>query len=203
MQNTNEDLLKRRIAANLAYYRKLNNMTQAELAEYIKYSDKSVSKWERAEGVPDIFVLTMLADLYSITVNDLISENAPLPPLPASYVNKNRFIILLLSIGLAWLVATIAFTVLRIAIPSFEQAWYSFILAIPISCIISVVFTALWWKIRFQFLAVSALIWAIATCVYIMVPLYSISLIFAVSAVMQVLAVLWYIMKKFSRKHRI
>ena len=45
-----EKLLTRRIAANLVYYRKLHNMTQAELAERIKYSDKSISKWEREAG---------------------------------------------------------------------------------------------------------------------------------------------------------
>jgi transcriptional regulator with XRE-family HTH domain len=61
-----ERLLKQKIATNLIYYRKLNNMTQTELAERINYSDKSVSKWERASGVPDIFVMALLADLYGI-----------------------------------------------------------------------------------------------------------------------------------------
>lgn len=203
MKRPDEQLLRQQIAANLVYYRKLHNLTQAELAESIKYSDKSISKWERADGVPDIFVLTLLAELYNVTVNDLISENAPLPPPPASYLNRNRVIILLMSVGLAWLAATVAYTVLRIAIPSFVYSWYCFIIAIPVSCIIAVVFTALWWKILFQFLAVSSLVWAIASCVYIMVPLYSINLIFAVSAVMQILVLLWYLMKRFSKKHKV
>ena len=57
--NIDESLLTRRIAANLVYYRKLHNMTQAELAS-VRYSDKSISKWERGVGVPDIFVLSLL-----------------------------------------------------------------------------------------------------------------------------------------------
>lgn len=203
MQNTNESILKQHIAANLTYYRKLHNMTQAELAERIKYSDKSISKWERGDGVPDIFVLVLLAKLFDVTVNDLISENAPLPPPPVSDINKKRFIITLLSIGLAWLVATVTYTVLKNTVPSLEKAWFSFILAIPVSCIITVVFTALWSRMLYQFFAVSALVWSVAVCVYIMVPLYSISLIFAVSAVMQILVFLWYMMKKSSRRHKI
>ena len=44
-------------------------LTQAELAEKINYSDKSISKWERGEGVPDIIILKQLADFYGITVS--------------------------------------------------------------------------------------------------------------------------------------
>ena len=45
------------LAKNLAYYRKASGLTQLELADKFNYSDKSVSKWERGEGFPDIFVL--------------------------------------------------------------------------------------------------------------------------------------------------
>ena len=39
----NEEALRRRIAENITYYRKQNGDTQAELAEKLNYSDKSVS----------------------------------------------------------------------------------------------------------------------------------------------------------------
>ncbi|MBR2054127.1 MAG: helix-turn-helix transcriptional regulator, partial [Clostridia bacterium] len=68
-----EETLRQSIARNLTFYRKLAGHTQAELAEQLNYSDKSVSKWERGEGVPDIYVLQQIAELYRITVNDLIS----------------------------------------------------------------------------------------------------------------------------------
>ena len=60
----NEFELCNRIAVNIAYYRKLSGLTQSELAESINYSDKSVSKWEHAAGVPSIHVLAMLAELF-------------------------------------------------------------------------------------------------------------------------------------------
>ena len=62
------------IANNIVYYRKQLELTQSQLAEKINYSDKAISKWERGEGVPDIFILKQLADLFHVTVNDLLSE---------------------------------------------------------------------------------------------------------------------------------
>ena len=69
-----DEKVKKTIAENIVRYRRECNLTQAELAEKIHYSDKSVSKWERADGVPDIFVLVMLAELFGVTVNDLLTE---------------------------------------------------------------------------------------------------------------------------------
>ena len=58
------------IANNIVYYRKQLELTQSQLAEKINYSDKAISKWERGEGVPDIFILKQLADLFHVTVNE-------------------------------------------------------------------------------------------------------------------------------------
>lgn len=198
--DSKETLLRQRIAANMAHYRKLHNMTQSELAEKILYSDKSVSKWERAEGVPDIYVLTLLADLFSVSVNDLISENAPFPAPSEGNLNKNRIMILLLTIGLVWLAATVTYTGLQVFASQLTWAWYSFIVAIPASLVLCVIFTSLWWGLRSRFFAVSGLIWAIAAAVYILLPLTNVDLIFAVGGVLQVLALLWFLFIRQLRK---
>ena len=57
--------IKENLARNLTLYRKASNLTQAELAEKLNYSDKAVSKWERGESVPDLYVLKQLADFYN------------------------------------------------------------------------------------------------------------------------------------------
>ena len=59
----NEEQLKMRLAKNLTFYREQAGDTQLELAEKLNYSDKSVSKWERGEGIPGIYVLTCIADV--------------------------------------------------------------------------------------------------------------------------------------------
>lgn len=68
----NLDTTNQRIAKNLIRYRKAANLTQAELAQKINYSDKSVSKWESGNGVPDIYILLKLAELYGVSVNDVV-----------------------------------------------------------------------------------------------------------------------------------
>ena len=50
-------------------------MTQAELGQRLNYSDKSISKWERGEAIPDAFVLTQMAELFGVTVDYLLSSH--------------------------------------------------------------------------------------------------------------------------------
>lgn len=52
------------------------HLTQAELAEKLNVSDKTVSKWETAKGYPDISLLEPIARIFSISVTELISGNA-------------------------------------------------------------------------------------------------------------------------------
>lgn len=70
----NEYEFNQRVAQNLVKYRKLHALTQAELAELISYSNKSVSKWERGEGVPDAFVLFSLSEIYGVTLSELVGQ---------------------------------------------------------------------------------------------------------------------------------
>ncbi len=53
--------------------REKRNMTQAELAEKIGVSSKTVSKWETAKGLPDISLLQPLAQALGISVIELMS----------------------------------------------------------------------------------------------------------------------------------
>ena len=51
-------------------------MTQAQLAELLNYSDKSVSKWERAEAVPDAYVLKHMSEIFGVTVDYLLGRTS-------------------------------------------------------------------------------------------------------------------------------
>ena len=53
--------------------REKKNMTQLQLADILKVSDKTVSKWETAKGYPDITLLEPIADAFEISVPELIS----------------------------------------------------------------------------------------------------------------------------------
>ncbi len=53
--------------------RKEKGMTQKELADIIGMSDKTISKWERSNSVPDTSVLAALCEALDISVNELLS----------------------------------------------------------------------------------------------------------------------------------
>lgn len=55
--------------------REQNQMTQAELAQKLCVSDKTISKWETAKGYPDISLLEPIAKAFGISVTELISGN--------------------------------------------------------------------------------------------------------------------------------
>ena len=55
--------------------REKNRMTQLQLAEKLGVTDKSISKWERFRGLPDITLLEPIADAFGISVTELISGN--------------------------------------------------------------------------------------------------------------------------------
>ncbi len=52
--------------------RKVKNMTQKDLANYLNVSDKAVSKWERGESYPEVTILPQLASILEITVDELL-----------------------------------------------------------------------------------------------------------------------------------
>ena len=52
--------------------RKIKNMTQKDLANYLNVSDKAVSKWERGESYPEITIIPQLANILEITVDELL-----------------------------------------------------------------------------------------------------------------------------------
>ena len=57
-------------------------MTQAELGEQLNYSDKSISKWERGEAIPDAAVLKRMSELFGVTVDYLLNEHDAWQPGP-------------------------------------------------------------------------------------------------------------------------
>ncbi len=57
----------------IAEERKCKKYTQRELADRLGISDKTISKWERGNGFPEVSLLLPLCDELGITVNELLS----------------------------------------------------------------------------------------------------------------------------------
>ena len=71
------DELKLIFASNLIRLRTAAGMTQAELGEQLNYSDKSISKWERGEAIPDAAVLKRMSEIFGVTMR---GSPDPSPP---------------------------------------------------------------------------------------------------------------------------
>ncbi len=196
-----EEQLKKNIAKNISELRKASELTQAQLAEQLSYSDKSVSKWERGDGVPDVVVLQKMAELFGVTLNDLVSENTPKLPRKKPYLT-NRIIIPILSVGLSFLVASVIFFVLRLFNIWDEKSWLLFVYAVPVSFIALTVFTELWWNLLLRFLAASGIGWSIAICLKLTFPISDLNYIFIPVAILQVLGILWFVMRYRKKKRK-
>ena len=194
---TDEATLRKTVAKNIAAYRKAHHDTQLDLATKLNYSDKSVSKWERGESLPDVYILSQIADLYGVSVSALIGEIQP----PKESKPHYHMFILLLSLALTMAVATLLFSMFMICKVPYP-AWMFFVYALPVCSIICIVFTSLWWGILWQGVSVSALIWTLGLHLYLSFELENVSLIFLVCAALQVLTVLWEIFRKFLLKSK-
>ena len=69
----------KKVGALIAQLRKGKNITQKQLADRLNISDRAVSKWERGLGLPDVSILSEVAEMLGITVETLlcgeVSEN--------------------------------------------------------------------------------------------------------------------------------
>ncbi|MCK9471654.1 MAG: helix-turn-helix domain-containing protein [Bacilli bacterium] len=181
------------VSENLQYYRKLNNLTQLQLAEILNYSDKSISKWERGESLPDLYVMQIIAELYGITINDFVTEQKTKPKHKLKHSN---LLITLLSVGIVWLVATTVFVLLGIFLPELEKKWLAFIYAIPVSMIVLLVFTNIWGNRIQVFSALTVFYWSIPLSLYLSFNYQQLWLLFIIIIPLQILTILWFLLRR-------
>lgn len=200
----NEENFRITLSKNITNYRKINNLTQSELAEKLNYSDKAISKWERGESLPDIYTLELLAELYGVTINDLCYEENTKNNKPKKIKTKSSNIFIsLLSVGLVWTIATLCFVILLMIYPGQGiPFWKSFIVAIPVSFIVLVIFSVLWFSDYLQCIMISLLVWSLALCFdQIFTFTYS-TYIFLIAVPVQILVIIWYVMVIYKRKKK-
>lgn len=63
---------KKTIGGFMAALRKANGMTQKDLADRLNVSDKTVSRWERDEGTPDLSLIPVIAEIFDVTCDELL-----------------------------------------------------------------------------------------------------------------------------------
>ncbi len=194
-----EQDLRKTIAEKITHYRRHAGLTQSQLAEKLNYSDKSVSKWERGEGLPDVIVLCRMAELFGVTLDDLTAMEKP-AVIPLNIKKSRRRIITALAVLLAWLAASAAFFTLKmldvfIDWSFFDKSWLMFIYAIPVSFIVLTVFSCMWYRTPFRIFSVSGIIWSLFLSIRLSVSVEALNYLLIVCIILQVMTVLWFFLR--------
>ncbi len=150
-------------AGNLIRLRTDAGMTQAQLAETLNYSDKSVSKWERAEGMPDLAVAKAIADHFGVTVDWLLTSHDAWNGKTAKIRYSPSMITGVCLVGI-WTLAILLFLILHWTLG--ELIWLVFLSAVPVSLITLLVLDSVWQRGRYNVLTVSLLVASLFVLVY-------------------------------------
>jgi transcriptional regulator with XRE-family HTH domain len=90
--------------------RKEKGMTQKDLADMLGITDKAVSKWERGVAYPDTATIPAIAEIFEVSVEELLSAKAA--PAPTSKKTEEIFDLVLKAVPLAMGVAVVVTSVL-------------------------------------------------------------------------------------------
>ena len=159
-------------ASNIIRLRTETHMTQAELGAKLSYSDKTISKWERGEAIPDAYVLTQLASLFGVSVDYLLSshDSWEAPVEEEEQMKKPRYSewkIILLAVISVWTGFLTAFVALWI----FGIVWWEiFIVALPASFTVLTVLLAVFRRRRYMSWCIGALVFSLLLLVFVAIP---------------------------------
>lgn len=202
--------LKSIVARNIVTLRRKQDMTQLELAEKLNYTDKAVSKWERGESLPDIIVLKAIADLFGVTLDYLVTlEHDDREPdhiwmeteeeISERERKKRRKLlthayIACVSVLLVWLIATGVFVIIKLANPTGAALWLAFLYAVPVSCVVALIFNSIWFRASRNFLIISCLMWSALASIHISFMVFGVPqvwLIYILGAPGQAIILVW------------
>lgn len=195
------DNIKQIIGQNLAQLRKRKKYTQVELAEILKYSDKTISKWEKGESLPGIDVLYDLCNQYGVTLDYLTHEGTEKEK--KIYIKNdrgkiNKIIITLLSISLVWFLILIAY--IYPYVMNQLNLWILFIWGFPASFFIALIFNSVWGKRKFKYALLSMFSWTLLTSIFLQFiflnQTYQVWAIFLLGIPAQVAIILWSQLKR-------
>lgn len=197
--------LKQIIANNITTLRKAKNLTQLEFAKELNYSDKAISKWERAESIPDVVVLKQIADFFGVTIDYLLNEHLENEKLivienKIKSSSLNKVSLSLLSACPIWIVSTIIFSL--VSIFKGIYVWYVFYISVPLTILMFLIFNSLWGNRRNNYIIVSFFVWSILACIYLCLIKFNLWQLFILGIPAQLAIILWSSLKFKIKKNK-
>ncbi len=190
------------IARNITYLRKKMGLSQLELAEKIQYSNKNISKWEKAETTPSVFTLKRLAEIFGVSVDQLVStlieetdetntttiekeEKRVVLGLPLSI----KVLYLLMTEAILLVMAFIAIIVLGFLDVTAFNKWYLLLYILPAMSLAVFIFIAVVKK-RVDIISLSLFGWLLSLCFYVsFINAKNVYLIFLLMGAIQLLII--------------
>ena len=162
--------LKLITASNLINLRTNAGMTQAELGAMLNYSDKTISKWERAEAIPDAFVLRQIGEIFGVTVDNLLSSHDEWKPIPVeepateqvSYSTDRIIAIAILGVWTLALTAFVAFWLAHMIV------WQVFVVALPVSILVYMILICTFHRRRYLQYVIAVFVFSLFLAGYLL-----------------------------------
>ncbi len=161
-------------ASNIIRLRTQAGFTQAELGEKLNYSDKTISKWERGEAIPDAYVLTQMAEIFGVTVDYLLSAHD-------AWENPNEVedqeqgisrysanVIIAIAVLGVWTMALSVFVLLWLL---GYIVWQSFVVALPVSILTYMVLICVFNRRSHLQFVIAAFVLSMFVLLYFVLPL--------------------------------
>lgn len=179
--------IKTNFGKNVRDLRISKGLNQIQLGEKLHYTSKAVSKWENGDVLPDVVTLNMIAEFFNITVDDLISNKNVIHK---SNRKKNHLFITISSALLSFFIAAITFWILSLT--SVPNAWWSFIIALPVSATTLVVFSTLWFKKWTKIISIIILVWASALLAMVIMNFESFWMVLIGAGILSIMTVIFF-----------
>ena len=164
------DELKLITASNIIKLRTTAGLTQAELGHALNYSDKTISKWERGEAIPDAFVLLRMGEIFGVSVDYLLSshdswqapekESEHLPSYSADVIIAIS-VIGVLTAALTTFVVLWLFNIIY---------WKIFVAALPLTILTYMVLICVFRKRRYLQQVIALFVLSIFVTLYVFIP---------------------------------
>lgn len=182
---------KETLANNLARLRREKGLTQAELGEKLNYSDKSISKWERGEGVPDLQVMVALSELYGVSLDEMTGRSETAAGMNEGHGKAaDRTFLMIVTQSIIWLLAIIIFSAFLFFAGDMPKKWLTFIYAIPVSCLCTGLYFTVWKLYAWAYGAFSCVMWFSCVAAQLTIGGSFAPMIYMLGAILQLISII-------------
>lgn len=190
--------LRDMVAQNLIALRKKNQLTQVELGKKLNYSDKAISRWEKAEVLPDLETLQTIGKIYGVPLTYFLEQH--FDPVEQKQQVFKKIAVDFLALCAVWTLFTAVFVYLLLNHNIIF--WQAFVWCVPITigCLI-----VSWWRATkpmwLSILLNSLFLWTLISSIYLQFLSYNLWVLFIVGIPVQATIITAALFKKSKTIH--